>query len=138
MPDSPDADLVTASGLRLPAGALAWRFSRSSGPGGQHVNTSDTRVEVVADMSRLQGPDEVVERVRRAHGTLRVVAAGERSQWLNRLEARRRLEQRIERAAAAPRRRRRTVPSPGSVERRLQSKREQSEKKSSRRPPLDD
>ncbi len=132
--DGTDADLVTVSGLRLPAGALSWRFSRSSGPGGQHVNTSDSRVELLADLSRLEGPETVVERVRAALGSPRVVSAGERSQLQNRLAARRRLAERIERAASVPARRRPTRPTRSSVERRLEDKHRLTERKAARRP----
>lgn len=135
VPEDVDADLLSASGLVLPAVALSWRFSRSAGPGGQHVNTADTRVELRGDLSRLQGPLEAVERVRSAlGGEVRVVASSERSQLLNRLEARRRLAARLDAAAARRRPRRATSPSRGAVERRLADKREQAERKAARRP----
>jgi ribosome-associated protein len=132
-PDSADGDLVSASGLRLPAAALSWRFSRAAGPGGQHVNTADTRVELLADLSRLEGPPGGVERARNVLGDeLRVVASSERSQLQNRLEARRRLAHRLDAAARPRRTRRRTVPPKGAVEARLRDKRAVAERKSSR------
>jgi len=132
----PDADLVTPAGLRLPARALTWRFSRSAGPGGQHVNTSDTRVELIADLAALEGPPEAVERVRAALGDeARTLASAERSQLQNRLAARRRLAERLDAAARPLRRRRRTTPSKGAVEARLRDKHALAERKAARRPP---
>ncbi len=128
--------LVTASGLRLPARALAWRFSRSSGPGGQHVNTADTRVELLCDLRELEGPPEAVARVRERLGDeVRIVAASERSQRANRAEAARRLAVRLEAASRRPATRRPTRPGRSAVEARLEDKRRQSARKRLRRPP---
>jgi len=136
MPADPDDDLATKGGLRLPAAALQWRFSRSGGPGGQHVNTSDTRVELVADLTQLEGRPSAVERVRKKLGEhARVVSASERSQHQNRLSARRRLAGRLDAAAARPKPRRPTSPSRGAVEARLREKREAKERKARRRRP---
>ncbi|HMD44993.1 MAG TPA: peptide chain release factor-like protein [Acidimicrobiales bacterium] len=131
-----DGDVVTEGGLRLPAAAVHWRFSRAGGPGGQHVNTSDTRVELVADLTMLRGPARTVERVRATLGDeVRVVAAAERSQRQNRLAARRRLAARLQGAAAVPRSRRATAPSRGAIEARLRHKRETAHRKAGRRRP---
>jgi ribosome-associated protein len=128
-----DGDLVTAAGLRLPAAALSWRFSRSAGPGGQHVNTSDSRAELIADLLRLEGPPATVERVRGALGDeLRTVASSDRSQLQNRLAARRRLAARLDAAARPRRRRRATFPPRSAVEARLRAKRATAERKASR------
>jgi ribosome-associated protein len=132
-------DLVARSGVRVPARALSWRFSRSGGPGGQHVNTSDTRVELVSDLTHLAGPEEVVARVRERLGDeVRVVAASERSQRANREEATRRLLRRIEAASRAPRPRRATRPTASSVEARLEEKRRRSRRKADRHPRFDE
>ena len=131
--------LVTASGLRLPARALTWRFSRSSGPGGQHVNTADTRVELLGDLRELEGPLEVVAGVRERLGDeVRIVAASERSQRANRMEAARRLAVRLEAASRRTAIRRPTRPGRSAVEARLEDKRRQSARKRLRRPPAEE
>lgn len=133
--EQPPADdgLVTPGGIRIPPAALAWRFSRAGGPGGQHVNTSDTRVELVCDLSRAGLAPELLERLTARMGSeVRVVAAASRSQLQNRQEARRRLAERLD-AAARPRRRRRpTRPSRAATEERLAEKRRVSERKTQR------
>ncbi len=127
-------DLVTARGLRVPGSAIRWWASRSGGPGGQHANTSDTAVtvELVVDESGLA--DHVVARLRTAHGeTVRATSADSRSQYRNRQLARKRLADLVDDAAAPRTTRRATRPSRGADRRRLQAKREQSEKKARRR-----
>src|SRR5438309_7662208 len=100
-----DSDVVTAGGIVIPAGAMTWRFSRGTGPGGQGVNTTDSRVELVVDLTTLVASDAAVDRVRRKLGdSLRIVAATERSQLRNREIALQRLSERLD-AAARPRRR---------------------------------
>jgi ribosome-associated protein len=133
-------DLVVGPELTIPAAELAWRFSRSGGPGGQHVNTAATRAELrwnVAASAAL-GP---VERERLlgalagrldADGTLRVVAEETRSQLENRERARERLAALVARALAPPRPRRATRPSAASREARLAVKRRRGEVKSER------
>jgi ribosome-associated protein len=136
-----DGDVVTPGGIVVPAGAIMWRFSRGTGPGGQGVNTTDSRVELVVDLTALGPPtsEEVADRIRRSLGeTLRIVVATERSQLRNREEAIRRLGERLD-AAARPRRPRRpTRPTAASVRRRLEAKRKRSEVKTRRRDPTDD
>ncbi len=125
--------------LTLPERELTYRFSRSSGPGGQHVNTSDTRVELIwslADttvLSRTQ-KDLAAERLRSrlVDGTITVVSSSYRSQHRNREAAKVRLEELVARAIVPPRPRRATRPTRGSVERRLDGKRRRSETKRSR------
>jgi ribosome-associated protein len=136
--DSSD-DLVTKGGLRLPPRAISWRFSRSSGPGGQHVNTADTRVELIADLTLLGGPASAVSRVRGSLGDdVRIVAANARSQLANRREATRRLATRLDRAAHTDRPRRPSRPSRGAVVARLSDKRRQASRKADRRTPRED
>jgi ribosome-associated protein len=132
-------DLVARSGVRVAPGALTWRFSRSGGPGGQHVNTADTRVELVCDLTALSGPPEIVAIVRERLGDeLRIVSASERSQHANREEAERRLLARIDAASRRRRPRRPTRPTRGAVEARLDEKRRQSRRKADRHPRLDE
>lgn len=125
----------------VPAAELHERFSRSSGPGGQGVNTTDSRVQLVYDVGGSSAvPDRLRERVRRrleprlVDGSLTVTASEHRSQHANRQAARERMAE-ILRAAAAPppRPRRPTRPTRGSQERRIAAKRRRSETKRLRR-----
>jgi ribosome-associated protein len=129
------------SGLVIPAAELGWRFSRASGPGGQGVNTTDSRVELVYDLAASDAlPPALRERaLRRLAARLTpagvvVVAAEHRSQWQNRQAAQKRLVELIKAAIAPPPPPRRpTRPSRGSVERRLKAKRQRGSLKSRRR-----
>lgn len=121
----------------VPAEELDWRFSGSGGPGGQHANTANTRVELrfdVAACTRL-GPRQKARLVDRLGPVVRVVVSEERSQLRNREIALRRLEQRLADALRIERARRETRPTGGSVERRLRDKRERGERKRARMPP---
>jgi ribosome-associated protein len=134
-----EAGLRTPGGLRVPGAALSWRFSRSGGPGGQHANTADSRVELVCDLRRIDGPPRALARLQERWGTqVRVVVSAERSQLQNRQVARRRLAERLDAAARVPRGRRPTAPSRRAKEARLQDKREQAERKARRRTPIDE
>lgn len=128
---------------RVPESELSWRFTPSSGPGGQHANRSATRAELVWNLegSRAFGERDKA-RLRAAlrsrldsAGNVRVAAEEHRSQLRNREEARRRLESLVARALAPRRRRVATEPSPASRERRLQAKRRRAEVKRLRRGP---
>jgi ribosome-associated protein len=131
--------LVTPGGVRVPAGALRWQFSRSGGPGGQHVNTADTRVEVICDLTMLHGPLARVHRVRERLGDeLRIVSSDSRSQLQNRRAACERLLQRIDAASMPARTRRATRPSRSAVEARLSDKRARARRKAERRARDDD
>jgi len=134
-----DGDVVTPGGIVIPASAMTWRFSRGTGPGGQGVNTTDSRVELVVDLTALVTSREVVDRVRNALGdSLRIVASTERSQLRNRESAVRRLAERLD-AAARPRRHRTpTRRTAGSVRRRLEAKQLRSQLKAKRREPGED
>lgn len=125
-----DDDLMILPGVVLPAAELEWTFSRSGGPGGQSVNTTDSRVQVTFD---LAGSPSVPEHLRQRaiarlgtrlrDGRVTVTASEARSQWQNRQSARRRLAEQLAAAMAPPPRTRRpTRPSRASVERRLQGK----------------
>jgi ribosome-associated protein len=124
-------DLVTRRGLRLPAAALDERFARGSGPGGQHRNVTASAVEIVADLTALDGPG--ADRVRQRLGTAVTASAEEtRSQWRNRAIARGRLAAMLDNAATAVAPRRPTRPSRAARESRLEAKRRAAERKRSR------
>ena len=126
-------DLVTSRGLRIPAAALTWWASRSGGPGGQHANTSDTNVTVELVLDDADLPADVTERLRAVHGdTVRASSSDSRSQFRNRQLARQRLADIVDGAARPPKRRRPTRPSRSAQRRRLEAKRQQSEKKARR------
>ena len=128
-----DDDLVTSRGLRIPAAALRWWASRSGGPGGQHANTSDTQVTVELQLDEAGLPDGVTERLRSAHGeAVRATSSDSRSQFRNRQIARSRLADLVDGAAKPPARRRPTRPSRSAKRRRLDEKRQLSEKKARR------
>lgn len=120
-------------GLVVPSAELVERFSRSSGPGGQGVNTADSRVEVGLDLRTLSVLTDAqrARALRRADDPVLVVAASEhRAQRRNRVAARERLAARLrELLAPPPPARRATRPTRGSVERRLRAKRERGETK---------
>ncbi len=134
-------DLPLGNGLVIPAAELGWRFSRASGPGGQGVNTTDSRVELVYDLAASDAlPTALRERALRRLASrltpagLVVVAAEHRSQWQNRQAAQKRLVELLQAAMAPPPPPRRpTKPSRGSVERRLKVKRQRGSLKSRRR-----
>ncbi len=119
----------------IPAGELQWRFSASGGPGGQHVNTSNTRAELTYDIAKsaILGPRQRARLVERFGDALRVVAADERSQSRNRELAMQRLAGRLEEALREQRPRRPTAPPRAARQRRLRDKRQRSELKESRR-----
>lgn len=134
---------VRAGGVTIPEHELAWRFSRSSGPGGQSVNTTDSRVELLFDLAGSPSvPDHLRARAlsrlasRLVDGRVSVTASEYRSQHRNREAARARLGELLERAFAPPAAKRRaTRPTRGSKERRLAGKRRRSDIKSLRRRP---
>ena len=132
-------DGVTSGGLRVPEAALTWRFSRGTGPGGQGVNTADSRVELVADLVQLSGPDDAVERVLAKLGdSIRIVAKAERSQLRNREDALERLSSRLDAAARPTRPRTPTKPSRSAEARRVEAKRQRSKLKALRGEPKDE
>jgi ribosome-associated protein len=134
-------DLHVRAGVVVPAGELRWRFSRAGGPGGQSVNTTDSRVELSLDLRataalgptlRARALDRLSDRL--VDGVLTVVATEQRSQLQNRRIARARLAATLRQAIAAPPRpRRATRPSRASVERRLAAKRRRADTKRARR-----
>lgn len=130
-------------GSVVPAAELSWRFSRSSGPGGQSVNTTDSRAEVSFDLAATSAlPEALKARALRnladrlVDGVITVAASEQRSQLMNRQAARRRLvELLVEATAPPPPPRRPTRPSRGAKERRLAGKAHRSELKRLRRAP---
>jgi len=142
---SPAEDLV-AGPLVIPASELVVRASRAGGPGGQHVNTSSTRVEVRWNVRSSRAPDEaqrtrLLERLATridGDGWLRVVAAPTRSQFQNREAATKRLLDLVARALRVPKRRKPTRVPRAERERRLSEKRHRSAIKRRRRDRPDD
>lgn len=144
-----DAPLVVTAALSIPPDELAWRFSRSSGPGGQGVNTADSRVELrwvpeaSSSFAGLGGSLRalMLHRLRDElrSGAVVVVAAQDRAQLRNRELALGRLAEILRTALAPPSpRRRATRPTKGSVERRLAGKRVRSTVKAQRSRPAED
>jgi ribosome-associated protein len=135
-------------GVVIPAAELRWRFSRSSGPGGQNVNTTDSRVELLFDLAATPSlpPNLQARALRRLEARLLegcvVIAASEhRSQWQNRVAAQRRLVELLQEAIKPPPPpRRATKPTRGSVQRRLATKKQRGAVKQQRsgRPQLPD
>lgn len=125
---------------RIPLEELEWRFSGSGGPGGQHANTANTRVELVFDVnaSKALGPRQRARILERLGPVVRVVASDTRSQARNRELALDRLSSRLFKALRVERRRTPTSPTEGSRQRRLEEKRKRSEVKRARRAPLMD
>lgn len=119
---------------------LTWRFSRSGGPGGQHANKADTRVELRFDIagSPSLGPRQKARLLERLGPEVRLVVADERSQARNRDIALRRLAERLASGLRVEAPRRATRPTKSSVARRLDAKRRQAERKAARRPPSTD
>ena len=134
-------DLRITGSVTVPESELMWRFSRSSGPGGQGVNTTDSRVELRLDITATAalGPTQreralarLAERL--VDGVLSVTASEQRSQWQNRLSAEQKLAEVLAAAIAPPPRPRvATRPTAGSRRRRVDDKKRRGEVKKLRR-----
>ena len=134
-------DLRLSERWVIPAAELRWRFSRSGGPGGQNVNTTDSRVELVFDLAattslaphlRARAMQRLEARL--VEGCVLIVASEHRSQWQNRVAAQRRLVDLLQEAIKPPPPPRRpTRPTRGSVQRRLMAKKQRSAVKRQRR-----
>jgi ribosome-associated protein len=139
--DDAAGDLPVTGSLVVPAAALSWRFSRSSGPGGQGVNTTDSRVELSVAPLELPGLSDtqrqrLTERLgaRLVDGVLTIAASEHRQQLRNRQAARERMAAVLRAALASPPRpRRRTKPTRGSQERRIEAKKQRGQLKKQRR-----
>lgn len=133
-------ELSLGNGRFIPKHELTFRATRAGGPGGQHVNTSSTRVEVLWNVSQtVVLSDDEKSRLRRklptriaANGVMRVVASQNRSQHLNRERAQARLAELVRDALAVQRKRKPTTPTRSSVERRLEEKKRHAKKKQQR------
>ncbi len=140
-----DTHLEVNGQLSIPRAELQFRASRSGGPGGQHVNTSSTRVELLWDIVHSTAiDDETRDRLTRklakrldAEGMVRVVASESRSQLQNRALAEERLVELIREALVVPKTRKKTRPSRAARERRLEEKKHRSERKQRRRRDFD-
>ena len=143
-----ERDLVITQRLVIPAAELNWRFSRSSGPGGQNVNKVETAVELQFDLNRSAVLGEfrrqrLLERLgpQLVNGCLRVAVAEHRSQWQNRQLALMRLGELLREGLKPPPKARRTTnPTRSSPRRRLDSKKQRGQIKQQRqrRPSMDD
>jgi ribosome-associated protein len=132
--------------LSIAEAELTYRATRAGGPGGQHVNTSSTRIELwwnLADSPSLSEPQRAWLASRLAarldsEGWLRLVSTGSRSQLQNRKEVTERFESLLAQAIAVPKKRKKTRPSRAAKERRLAGKKKTSAKKELRRKPIDE
>lgn len=142
----PDGLLEITPDLRLPYSELDYRASRSGGPGGQHVNTSSTRIELWWDVTR--SPSVTAEQrswlLKRlasrldSEGRLRLVSSGSRSQLRNREDVTERLRTVLAAALVVPKKRKKTKPSRAAKAARLEAKRRRATTKQQRRAPRAD
>ncbi|MDB4874732.1 MAG: Class peptide chain release factor [Gemmatimonadetes bacterium] len=137
--------LNVGPGLGIPRAEIQYRATKSSGPGGQHVNTSSTRIELLWDLARSTAvTEEQRERIRTklaarldSEGMVRIVASDRRSQGQNKASADERLAALVKHALHIPKKRRPTKPTKAAKERRLTEKKHQADKKRTRRPDID-
>ena len=142
--DDPTQLSVTPT-LSIPRTELQYRATRAGGPGGQHVNTSSTRIELLWDLASSRAVDDVQrERLRTrlaarldADGMVRVVASDRRSQQQNKKAAEERLVSLVRHALHVPKKRRATKPTKAAKEKRLANKKKHSDLKRQRRGDLD-
>ncbi len=148
LPPTPDAGdgIVVNDRLTIPRAELTFRATKSGGPGGQHVNTSSTRVELLwSPGASAVLPEELRDRLTEklasrmdGEGMIRVVASENRSQLRNRQAAMERLGELVRQALVVKKKRRATKPSRAAKEARLGEKKIRSERKARRRKPTDD
>jgi ribosome-associated protein len=133
----PPESIQVTRRLAIPLDELELRYSRSSGPGGQHAQKTETRVEAAFDVlaSRTLSEPQRRRLLSRIGPVVRAVSQDERSQLRNRELALERLAAAIRAGLHVPRKRRATTPTPASRERRLAEKRRRAEAKRRRRPP---
>ena len=141
-----DDDLSISAGVVIPRGELTFRASRAGGAGGQHVNTSSTRIELtwnvrtttaLSDEARSRVMTKLASRID-GDGWVRVVSSARRSQLQNKEAAEERLADLVRAALVVPKRRKATKPSRGAKEARLSEKKKRGETKRQRRPGADD
>ena len=138
--------LVIDATVSIPRSELVFRATRSGGPGGQHVNTSSTRIELLWSPASSRALDEaqrtrVLQKLASrldGEGFVRVVASENRSQLRNREDAEHRLADLVRKALVVPKVRKKTRPSRAAKARRLEEKKRKSDKKAMRRKPIDD
>ena len=132
---SPDEDLRAARGVRVAVEAFQWTFARSSGAGGQSVNKTSTKATLTILLSDIQCSTAVLARLEKLlPETVSVTSQVYRSQWRNRVACMELMCEKLNEASVPPPApRRKTKPSRGAIERRLNSKRLDSEKKRNRR-----
>ena len=132
-----DDDLIVTSNVRVPRSELRFSFSASGGPGGQHANRSNTRVELRFDVasSTAFGPGQRARVIERLGDEVRVVVDDERSQTRNRALAEERLVGRLKSALYVEPPRRKTRPTRGSQRRRVDAKKRRGQTKQMRRKP---
>lgn len=132
---SPDEDLRAARGVRVAVEAFQWTFARSSGAGGQSVNKTSTKATLTILLSDIQCSPTILARLEKSlPETVSVTSQVYRSQWRNRVACMELLCEKLNEASAPPPApRRKTKPSRSAIERRLNSKRIDSEKKRNRR-----
>ena len=130
-----DRTLWGGPGCRVSAEEVRWRFGPSGGPGGQHANRANTRVEAELDLTLARGIDDQTRArlVRQLGATVRVVVDRHRSQVRNRERALDEIERRLQEALVEQAVRRPTRPRRGAVERRLKAKRQRGARKAERR-----
>ena len=137
-----ESDQILSGGpkCQIPTSEVSWNFGPSGGPGGQHANRSNTRVEATLDLASAQGIEENVREVLVAKlgSVMKVTVDQHRSQFRNRESALKRIELQLQEALIKETPRRPTKPKRSSVERRLKNKRKQSERKANRRQVWDD
>ncbi|HEY0780483.1 MAG TPA: alternative ribosome rescue aminoacyl-tRNA hydrolase ArfB [Gemmatirosa sp.] len=140
-PNPPTDALVVTPRLAIPRGELEVKASRAGGPGGQHVNTSSTRIELRWNVRTSRALDDALREQLLARlaprldtdGGVRIVASEYRSQRQNREAAESRLAALVRAATVVAKRRKPTKPTRTSVVRRIEGKRRQSDKKATRR-----
>jgi ribosome-associated protein len=141
-----DNALEITPALSIPLSELEYRASRSGGPGGQHVNTSSTRIEVWWDVAGSPSltQDQRTQLLHRlssrldSSGRLRIVSSGSRSQLRNREDATERLRSTVAGALAVRKKRKPTKPGPAAKAARLEAKRRRAATKQQRRSPIAD
>jgi ribosome-associated protein len=141
LPETSPPAIHVSEWIEIPLSELQVSFTRSSGPGGQHVNKTSTRVEIAFDLAHspsIRDDDRawMMERLRSkldTEGILHIAAQEYRSQLRNRQAAVDRLEELLRQAIQRPKKRKKSKPSRSAVERRLESKKHESEKKRERR-----
>ena len=129
--------LFIKPGLRIPVSEIIWNFNPSGGPGGQHANKSNTRVEAELVISQLTEIDDQIKKllIKKFGESLRVVEDSTRSQNRNRKKALERMEKILIDALQVQKKRKPTRPTYSSNERRLKVKKHQSKLKADRKPP---